>query len=319
MERFDWPRLGPLWAYRMVAKILAQTSRLSPKPDIVMGFNLYQCGTASGIYGAFRRIPSVTLAVGSDVDQVFDVHAKLLTWIALRLNRHVCVLTTEQEQKLTQRVPRRFQRLRYSFDELPTIERSAARQRLGMALDRIYVLGIGRLQASQHGHIKGFDHLLEAMRRLPQCHLRIIGGGPLQSTYQRFIDDNGLSERVHLVGDVPRERAWDYLAAADIFALPSIHEGLSVAMVEALGFGLPVVASRVGGAVDHIENGANGLLVPPADSVALENALRTLIEDTTLRQRLGRAALDTFRERFTGSAVATQWRAILQPGAGEPQ
>jgi glycosyltransferase involved in cell wall biosynthesis len=301
----------------MVAKIVAQTRLLSPLPDVVVGFNLYQYGTASGVYGGLYRTPSVAMAVGSDVDQVFDWNTKLLTWISLRLNRHVCVLTTEQQQKLFHRVQRNFCRIPYSFDEMPNIGRSEARGRHHLRLDRIYLIGVGRLQASRHGHIKGFDRLLEAVCHLPQCHLLVIGDGPLRPSYQKFIDDNRLSERVRLLGSVSRETVWDYLAAADIFVLPSVHEGLSVAMIEALGFGLPVVASRIGGTVDLLQHGVNGLLVAPGDSAALESALQLLASDEAMRERMGRAALQSFRDHFNARIVARAWQEMLYPSGAE--
>ncbi len=107
---------------------------------------------------------------------------------------------------------------------------------------------------------------------------------------------------VHGWTDRPRH----YLAAADVFVLPSLAEGMSNALLEVMASGLAVVATRVGAADQMIEDGVDGLLVDAGDAVGLAGALGRLLDDAALRQRLGDAAAQTVRERYGISVVVDQ-------------
>ncbi len=100
-----------------------------------------------------------------------------------------------------------------------------------------------------------------------------------------------------------------YYQAADIFALPSSREGLPNTLLEAMATGLPCAVSRLSGVTDEvIDHGINGLLFPPGDGVALEGALRLLLQDPTFAQELGRRARATVEERY--SITQTAWRTL---------
>lgn len=136
---------------------------------------------------------------------------------------------------------------------------------------------------------KGVDVLLEALARLrdvePAVQLWIAGDGPERDALARRASELGVADRTRFLGrrdDVP-----DLLAACDVFALPSRQEGLGVAALEAMVAGRALVASRVGGLADAVEDA--GLLVPPDDAAALATALARLLSDAGLRARLGAA------------------------------
>ena len=117
-----------------------------------------------------------------------------------------------------------------------------------------------------------------------------------------------VQDRVRLLGlrdDVP-----DLLAAADIFAMPSLSEGLPLALLEAMFAGRAIVASAVGGIPEVITNDREGLLVPPSDPGALAAALRRLLDDPALRIRLGRAAQVRSAEHFTVGAMADAYERL---------
>jgi glycosyltransferase involved in cell wall biosynthesis len=97
--------------------------------------------------------------------------------------------------------------------------------------------------------------------------------------------------------------------AADVFVQPSHVEGMSNALLEAMACGLPVVATTVGAAPQMIEDGVDGLLVPPGDSDALGKALERLLEDADLRQAMGRRAGESVRSRYSISDVADRIEA----------
>jgi glycosyltransferase involved in cell wall biosynthesis len=122
---------------------------------------------------------------------------------------------------------------------------------------------------------------------------------------------------VQMVGRVEDARA--ILWALDIFAMPSLREGLGVALLEAMACGLPAVASRVGGIVDAVDEGRTGILVAPGDANALAGALAHLGAAAPARIAMGAAARALAVERFSMAAMARRtvelYRACLQTGA----
>lgn len=159
---------------------------------------------------------------------------------------------------------------------------------------------------SRHDPRKGLDVLLHAL-----AHLQATGvafratlgsGGPLLAYHQSLIDSLGLGATVALSGwlDSPDE----LLLEGDIFVLPSIEEGSgSLALLEAMQYGLAVVASDVDGIPEDITHGVDGRLVPPGDAAALAEALHRLVIDPEERRRMGRAASETFRHHFSARAL----------------
>ena len=146
---------------------------------------------------------------------------------------------------------------------------------------------------------KGQKYLVEACRLLKQrnldftCHL--IGEGQTRADLEQQIQQTGLAGVVRLEGGKPRAEVLRMLEQADVVALPSIQtksgkmEGIPVALMEPLACEVPVVSTRISGIPELIEDGVTGLLVPPADAVALADALERLIHDPELGSRMGRA------------------------------
>jgi glycosyltransferase involved in cell wall biosynthesis len=120
-----------------------------------------------------------------------------------------------------------------------------------------------------------------------------------------------LREHVLFAGAVPRESVAEYLAASDLLVLPSRSEGLPHAVLEAMAFGLPVVASAVGGVPEAVQDGVTGVLVPPEDVQALAGGLETLMGDLELCERYGAAARAAFERReHTWDRVARDLDAL---------
>jgi glycosyltransferase involved in cell wall biosynthesis len=146
-----------------------------------------------------------------------------------------------------------------------------------------HILYAGRLSKE-----KGVPELLRAARNLP---LVVVGDGPLR---KRVPQARGFVARAEL------ERRY---AEAAIVACPSRREGFGVTCLEAMAYGKPVVASDVGGLRDLVVHEETGLLVPPRDPAALRGALERLLREVGLRRRLGVAARERARERFSWSRV----------------
>lgn len=148
---------------------------------------------------------------------------------------------------------------------------------------RFVVVNVAALVHSQ----KGQRHLLAAARRLARSRsdmlFVLLGDGPDRQALQTEASD---LDNVIFAGFV--DNVGDYLAAADAFVLPSLHEGIGGACLDAMDFGLPIVASAVDGVPEIVRHEHNGLLVPPGDEAALEAALQRIRDDSELARYLGR-------------------------------
>ena len=139
--------------------------------------------------------------------------------------------------------------------------------------------------------------LIDAIKLVPEIKLQIVGDGELRQQVEGYIFKNALRDRVILLGerfDIPK-----ILAESDIFVLPSRWEGLPLTIIEAMMSGLPVVATRVGGIPELVDDGVNGYLVPSRDVNALAKAIRKLVSDVELRERMGKAGREKAIEKFT--------------------
>ncbi|HEX9991106.1 MAG TPA: glycosyltransferase [Chloroflexia bacterium] len=177
----------------------------------------------------------------------------------------------------------------------PRRDRAETRSELGIS-DGTQVIGtVGRLSAEKGG----VDLLIKAVACLrnehPQARLVIVGDGPLRAGLEEVAAR--LGEDVIFTGtrtDVAR-----LLNAMDVFVLPSLHEAFPIAILEAMAVRLPVVATRVGGVPEVIQDGTTGLLVPPNDEEALHQALRRLLTEPKLADSLAQAGQKHVYEHFT--------------------
>jgi glycosyltransferase involved in cell wall biosynthesis len=163
---------------------------------------------------------------------------------------------------------------------------------------------------------KGHRVLLEALARLDSGKVatpwKLIiaggGGGEEHGPMLEFIDAEGLSDRVHIVlnrNDIP-----DLLALADIFVMPSLWEGLPLAVLEAMVARKAIVASAIAGIPEAIVDGREGLLVPAGEVTPLADALRLLLADPTRRVALGEAAAARADREFTVKVMADRYEAL---------
>lgn len=170
--------------------------------------------------------------------------------------------------------------------------------------DRAIVLGV----ASRLVPIKGLTYLLRALatlrRELPHVRLEIAGSGTDAEQLQREAGVLGLGDAVSFVGW--QRDIWPWLARWDVFVQPSLDEGFGMAALEAMGAGLPVVATRVGGLPELVDDGCTGYLVPPADAPALAARLRDLACNADRRRAMGRAARARVRERFSAERMTAE-------------
>jgi L-malate glycosyltransferase len=165
--------------------------------------------------------------------------------------------------------------------------RDATRAELGIGPDEVVVGIVANFRKE-----KAYEVFLDAARQALASELPLrfvsVGQGPLEDETRRRLADLGLGDRVLLLGYRPD--AARVMAAFDIFTLTSRHEGLPVSLMEALALGLPVVSTAVGGVPQAVDDGTEGLLVPPDDARALADAYVELARSPQRRQAMGAAA-----------------------------
>jgi glycosyltransferase involved in cell wall biosynthesis len=171
------------------------------------------------------------------------------------------------------------------------------------------LLAVGNLYA-----VKGHRHAITALQRLsqrhPEAYLVIAGRGELEGELRSQAAALGLADRVRLLGlrsDIPA-----LLAAADVFLLPSLSEGLPIALLEAMFAGKPIVASDVGGIGAALGDGAAGILVPPGSDEALTAALDRLLSDPGAARGLGREAARRAEADFRLETMVSRYVALYR-------
>jgi glycosyltransferase involved in cell wall biosynthesis len=188
------------------------------------------------------------------------------------------------------------------------VEGKKLRQTLGLENRRV-VTFCGRLDPR-----KGLDSLLLAWQRIirerADTVLLIVGDGPLGEELKERAHALEIDGSVRFLGW--QEKVSDFLMITDIFVHPSLQEGLSNALLEAMAFELPVVATKIGGTVDVISHGQNGVLVAPGDSKALAHQVLALIEDNARAVSLGKEAFKTIEREYSVERVHQRYIALYE-------
>ncbi|OPY32627.1 MAG: Trehalose synthase [Methanomassiliicoccales archaeon PtaU1.Bin124] len=155
-------------------------------------------------------------------------------------------------------------------------------------------------------HSKGQMYLLKAFHEarskfLGETHLIICGEGEERDNLELFIKHNSLGSRVHIIG---AEEKPAVMAAGDVFVVSSLGEGFSRSIIEAMALGMPIIATSVGGNPEVVMDGLNGIIVPPADSDKLSDAMLRVGNNIARRKDMGQKSLDRARSEFTLEKMA---------------
>ena len=186
--------------------------------------------------------------------------------------------------------------------------RSQGRARPGEAVPAPRIVGVGSLKP-----LKAYDVLLQALATLAaegkDFELVLAGNGPEREPLELLAHRLGIAERVTFLGDVADVPA--LMATAHIAAHPSMSEGLSNTVLEAMAEGVPVVASSVGAIPEIIQDGQTGLLVPPGSAAPLADAIRHLLEQPSLRARLGQAGFEHVARRLNEETITAEYESLF--------
>lgn len=299
LEQANWVRVNALPA---AWKLYRSLRRLAP--EIVHAF-LTTGNVLGAVLGTLARVPVI---VSSHRD-LGGFDGKWITRMNFWTDRHLATSVTANSlavrEALAQRsnAPAETIRLLYNGIDLKKIETAnrglAKRQELGLPPNALAIGVIANIRVA-----KGHQYLLEAFNRIaphvPQACLLICGFAgdhDLMKTLQRLAAAGGAAGRVWFMNsrnDIP-----EMLHALDVVVSPSLSEGFSNAILEAMAAGKPVIATRVGGSPEQIIDGVTGLLVPPQDAGAIAQALLTLLRSPGLRREMGTAAQRHVQENFS--------------------
>ena len=191
--------------------------------------------------------------------------------------------------------------------------RSRVRDEFGIG-DAFLLLIAARLHPEK-GHHYLFDALPEVRRRVSRpVRLLVAGAGTFDAAYQDEVRSLGCDDMVSFLGF--RKDSADLMAAADLVILPSLAEAFGLALTESLYLGTPVVATRVGGIPEIVDDGVDGRLVPPANSHALADAIVDLLNNPEKRQLMAGAGREKVMTRFRFEEMVRSYESIYANGSG---
>jgi len=195
--------------------------------------------------------------------------------------------------------------------DLPEIQPDQAaliRKEAALDEDAFLILTAGRLWAEK-GHIHLVRAMPEVVQAVPKVVLALAGEGVLRPELEAEVRKLNVEDHFRFLG--VRRDVLNWMAAADLFVLPSNSEGMPNALLEAMGLGLPVVATRVGGVPEIIRDGETGCLVPPQNPSALAIAIIALLRSPQERKRLGLNAREMVRREFQMEKMCDRYKSLL--------
>jgi glycosyltransferase involved in cell wall biosynthesis len=319
---FSFPRwlsqhlLGNLMAVRQARKVLQSDKG---------GFDAVHAHGALGVILLRRTVgtrPTAPLLVYSEHDSTpwscryrspleRVVRRGVYRWINLRAHRAASVVTVSVSS-LADELAARTGLPRSHFSKVGnglttewlSRQRDAQSVKVVTGLDR-YVLFVGSLVAR-----KCPDLLLRALVTVPLPCI-FVGDGPMRASLERFALKYGIADRVVFTGPVDHRTLHCYYAGAEALVLPSVSETAAIVAIEALGAGVPVVASNLPGVATFVRDGENGLLVEPGDQASLTRALSALESDKSLRAKLRQGAENSSATADSWPMVANELYAVL--------
>ena len=195
-----------------------------------------------------------------------------------------------------------------------SVHPTRGKEKLGFSSACLLVGTVGKLVPIK-GHATLISSAIEVTRSFPSARFVIVGEGPLEGSLRHQGETLSTAGLLHFVKAWGVE-TWDWIAGFDLFVLPSLNEGMGRVLIEAMAFGKAVVASRVGGVPDIVEDGKTGILVPPGDPKQLSEAILRLLKDQDLARRMGEEGKNRGDIRFSSDAMVSRidevYRVVLR-------
>lgn len=291
--------------------------------DIINAHWIVPNGFMAAIVSKLTGVPVVPTLPGSDV--FLAQKNKLYGWMAQVAAKQAAAITTNSPQLGKDLVglgadPKKLHTIIYGVDtsEIYPSKTGVAekRKQLGVKPSELMILGVGRLVAK-----KGFHYLIQSMpavlKKVPNAKLVIIGDGDQRAELEALVTKHKLQTSVVLPGFANRSDLRVLYNAADLFVLPSIRDDAgnlddqSVALVEAMATGTPVIATEFPGYSIVIEDRGNGHLTKERDPKDIAVAIIDVLKDDKRRQKMAVRSLQLIREKFAWPAIAKQYRELF--------
>ena len=261
--------------------------------DLSHSFFTVPCGFISWRFFKKYKIPYVISLRGADVPgyaERFSFIYKIITPLIKKIWKDAAqVIANSQGLKELALKSNPKQEIGVIYNG---IETERFKPRVELKDDDKFVITPG---ASRLTSRKGLGYLIEAVRKLskkyPQVKLEIMGDGEEEKMrLEGIMKKLNLKNEINFLGRIPREETSPYYQRADVFVLPSLNEGMSNAMLEALATGLPILATNTGGSKELIEEGENGYIIKKKNPQDIADKLEKLIKDPELRKKMGEAS-----------------------------
>lgn len=282
--RIAHPRIRYLGGLIFWLKSASQIKRI--RPDIVHIPDLGNGGLGL-IVNAFLRLPYVVWAQGSDVNAPSRFQSILSRFVIMRAAIVISLSEDMKKRILGMARAHRIIVLHIGVDYERFRSCDTERRHFDKTITILYVGSLLRL--------KGVNYLVEAMRIIARDHKRvrllIIGDGACRSELEAQVRDLCLEDSIFFIGRIKNEEICNYMSQASIFVLPSLSEGLPLVVLEAFAAGLPVIATRVGGIPEILEDGKNGFLVEPRNPEEIAKNISLLLSNSELRQDISKRNL----------------------------
>ncbi len=318
-----------------------------PRKQEVEGFYLHHCfrgprlrylESLLGVLGSLKRIreiePDIVLSMETQLTALLAkrfLGIPTIVWgrgtavtsksTVVRLLRKPCLKSADVVIALTERMKRDLYK-HYSRDivvipngvdvnRFQTLPRDNARQKLGIDRKARIILCVAHLRRE-----KGLEYLVEAMEDIsancPQAILFVIGKDFQKGRIQALASEHNVQQRICFTGVVPYDEVPYYMAAADIFVLPSVAEGFPNVLLEAMATGLPIVATNVGGVPEIINHGENGLLVKPEDSHQLVEVIASLLQNDDMKRAFSLNNIERAKDYSWAAVIDSLERVCLE-------
>lgn len=293
------PPLGGAWTPMRLARLVRRIR--AERPTVFHAHLNWPLACRYGLVAAIlARVPAIVATEHLYVEIPWRRSVLVQRIIALGVDRYVAV-SYDLARRLRESLglPARKIRVVHNGIRLAPFDRPTTpglRVAPAGADEQPVVLTLARLNEQ-----KGHRYLLEAAAQVPEARFVLAGDGPARAELEARARSLGLAGRVDFLGhrtDVP-----ELLAGCDLFVLPSLFEGHPLSILEAMAAGRPVVATAVGGTAEAVRHGETGLLVPPADPAALAAAIRTILADRPLADRLAVAGRARVRRELAAETM----------------
>jgi glycosyltransferase involved in cell wall biosynthesis len=308
-----------LGSLMVLGTIKCLTSVLKHNVDLVHACWVVPGGLMGLIVGRLTGRPVVATAAGSDLNIApQNRFVRLLTTLTLKhIDKLLPLSTALKQTAIVLGLPEHKANVTYGTVgiDIPVLDKVPRKSPVNRRESRI-ILYVGNLTPPRRA-----DTVIQAMHRVVEiakdCQLFLVGEGNLRSSLESLTDELDLSSHVHFCGPLPRDQVLAMLPNADVFVHCSNHEGLGIAIMEAMGAGLPVVASRVGGVPDLVHEGKTGFMLSPDDVEGYADRIISLLKNDQLRKQLG-ANGRSFAEKYLNKdAILSQTEKVYQDALHE--